>query len=513
MLDNVEDKCFINWYKDLVKAADKEYKIFTSEIAYKTALLMEQITGLTMDNTFYTYNAIEYLCEKLEETYKSIGEIEGILFCDISWHYGRDVNKCIHLMESILIDKFPEVRTFDIKNSLARHTGTRLVFSTAFKDYKNTRYELSYKFYFKPETREFFDFIGLLYELFSDYNIPMFTHLACGEIAYEGCSNYIKCNNQFLIVLSNVEQGKDTLSVLLDGVLKKSYGKDLEKVLKEYHSYKFHVLYSRFVEFLISSSLIKSQDIALVKRHFSGVEESLLLSILNDPIFGNEGEIQQFISSLFQNPNNCGVESLNDLIYKEGLLQYKRLKIMLNTPFVVRNFEFDGFDGIAPLKLGYLVSNKDNVNIIQYIRDGILDCYVLPTSSMEQLEFSQLVTVGYLWQTLKFPLVFIYNSFLTTLYSECRFRRLDKFKVFEFYCKKMGVSDEVFETISTWMKDLDKLDLEAIDWLVSDLGLRSIPEEKQKDVALDRIKLRMSLEDFIKANKEEFGYNGKYDLE
>ena len=159
--------------------------------------------------------------------------------------------------------------------------------------------------------------------------------------------------------------------------------------------------------------------------------------------------------------------------------------------------KFDGFDGIKPFRLDELVNSNNVKELYDFANHGVVDCYCLPTSGEEPYEYFSFVTVGHTWQSLKFPLSFIYNSMLVTLQRECQWGRLDKYTMLKSFAKYINMPDADYNGIVEWLHDLDKVKQEPLDWLVTELGVCSLSEKEARKETWRRIDLRRKFEEFM----------------
>ena len=109
------------WYQNTL-SPKWDYVVYVVRRSYIVALIMEEITGLKMEEnssaSFLTDSSFLLGCENFAEYFKQYGSFPSILLCDDILIHGRNLNRVIRAIEKRLIVLMPNVEQDVIKSLL-----------------------------------------------------------------------------------------------------------------------------------------------------------------------------------------------------------------------------------------------------------------------------------------------------------------------------------------------------------------------------------------------------------
>lgn len=112
----------MRWYEDTLDSG-RNYVVFVGQRSYILALIMEALTGKKMEENsiacFLTDASLFLHCERLARMYERYHRFPGILLCDDTVVYGKNINHFIELMESRLISLLDQYEEEEIKDAFA----------------------------------------------------------------------------------------------------------------------------------------------------------------------------------------------------------------------------------------------------------------------------------------------------------------------------------------------------------------------------------------------------------
>lgn len=109
------------WYLEAVRRP-RDYVVFVVRRSYLLALLMEKITGISMENGARVLTDAGFMlhCEELAEQYRRSGRFPSILLCDDILIHGRNINHFLANLEQVLLNLLSDLDKDEIRQALTR---------------------------------------------------------------------------------------------------------------------------------------------------------------------------------------------------------------------------------------------------------------------------------------------------------------------------------------------------------------------------------------------------------
>lgn len=108
------------WYTDIM-SSDADYVVFVVRRSYVTALILEQVTGIKMNESgkrIMTDSAFLQNCDSMAEHYRKHGRFPKVMLCDDMLIHGRNLNRILENIEDRLCELLDTESPRSVKSQL-----------------------------------------------------------------------------------------------------------------------------------------------------------------------------------------------------------------------------------------------------------------------------------------------------------------------------------------------------------------------------------------------------------